>query len=109
MTPFPSPWDQDEHVLTLWPGPVTVRYRSVVCRAANLGFTFIVWKCWEIEEPEVAEDLELARRVAEVPRFLKQWKWSVDRQEEVIRHVGPTFYHRRAPLPFPLTYANTTR
>lgn len=96
---FPSPWDQDEVVFTRWPGPVTVRYRSVVCRAANLGFTFIVWKCWELADPELAEELGLVRRVAETPRFLRPWEWSVERQEEVIRHVGPGFYYPRAPLP----------
>lgn len=97
---FPSPWDSGEHLVTRFPGPVTVRYRSVVCRAANLGFTFIVWKCWELADPGLAEELGLARRVAETPRFLKRWSWSEERQAEVIRHVGPGFYSPRTALPY---------
>lgn len=66
MNSFPSPWDQDEHLFTRWPGPVTVRYRSVVCRARGIsapafGPGVVVSRCWRAEEPDLAEEHGLPR------------------------------------------------
>lgn len=75
---FPSPWSRDELVFTRWPGPVTVRYRSIVCRARGTRtsdggnniygweVTPWVWKCWQADDPELAESLGLPRRSKEV-------------------------------------------
>lgn len=75
MVTFPSPWTRDELTFTRWPGPATIRYRSVVCRARTFSARAVgklnapitvVWKCWRAEDPDLAEAHGLPRQTPEV-------------------------------------------
>lgn len=74
MVTFPSPWTRDELTFTRWPGPVTIRYRSVVCRARTFSArevgklnapVTVVWKCWRAEDPDLAEERGFPRSILE--------------------------------------------
>jgi hypothetical protein len=65
---FPSPWSRSGLLFTRWPGPVTIRYRSVVCRASGInvfGPGVVVWRRWRAEDPDLAEEHGLPRETEE--------------------------------------------
>lgn len=103
MTTFPSPWTRDELVLTRWPGPVTIRYRSVACRAEGMHRAWTrVWKCWQAEDPELAEEHGLPVRAG------VEEEWEAKRAGHGWTSVGPATGPPLIDFFFPLTPGLTT-